>query len=54
MILQVYDELVFDVYKLEFDIIKLIIEEYMVNVIFNFNVFILVEMGEGKNWWEVY
>ena len=49
MVLQVHDELVFDAYKDELDIIKPIIEENMVNAI-QMSVPIIVEMDTGDNW----
>lgn len=54
MILQVYDELVFDVYKDEIEELKLIIEEKMKNVLKDLQVFIVVGIGFGENWLEVY
>ncbi len=51
MILQVHDELVFDVAFEELEIIKPIIREKMVNAI-QMNVPIEVEIGSGKNWLE--
>jgi len=49
MILQVHDELVFDVFKEELDVIKPIIEDKMKNAI-KMNVPIEVETGTGDNW----
>ncbi len=54
MILQVHDELVFDVPNDEVDKVKPIIEELMRNAIPNLKVPILVEMGTGKNWLEAH
>ncbi len=53
MILQVHDELVFDVAIEELEIIKPIIREKMVNAI-QMNVPIEVEIGSGKNWLEAH
>ncbi|MBK6642091.1 MAG: DNA polymerase I [Bacteroidetes bacterium] len=53
MILQVHDELVFDVAFEELEIIKPIIREKMVNAI-QMNVPIEVEIGSGKNWLEAH
>ncbi len=50
MILQVHDELVFDVLKSELDIVKPIIEENMKNAIPNLKVPIIVGMDTGDNW----
>jgi DNA polymerase I len=49
MILQVHDELVFDVYKPELDEVKSIVKSCMENVI-KLAVPLLVEMGVGDNW----
>jgi DNA polymerase-1 len=49
MILQVHDELVFDAYKKEVDILKPIIEEHMKKAI-PMKVPIVVEMSTGENW----
>lgn len=54
MILQVHDELVFDVRKDEIERLKPIIKEKMQNAIPNLKVPILVEMGEGENWLEAH
>ncbi|MBK9045955.1 MAG: DNA polymerase I [Bacteroidetes bacterium] len=53
MILQVHDELVFDVAIEELEIIKPIIREKMVNAI-QMKVPIEVEIGAGKNWLEAH
>jgi DNA polymerase I len=50
MILQVHDELVFDVYKPELEIVKPIIADCMKNAIPNLKVPIEVGMGVGENW----
>ena len=54
MILQVHDELVFDVPKDELETVKPIIEDLMKNAIPNLKVPILVEMGIGKTWLEAH
>jgi DNA polymerase-1 len=53
MILQVHDELVFDVYKPELDLIKPIIEKHMKEAL-PLNVPIEVGMGVGVNWLEAH
>ncbi|MCF8307570.1 MAG: DNA polymerase I [Bacteroidales bacterium] len=53
MILQVHDELVFDVHKDELDKIKKIAEDKMKNAI-ELNVPIIVEMDTGCNWLEAH
>jgi DNA polymerase I len=54
MILQVHDELVFDVYKPELDIIKPLIENCMKHAMPNLKVPIEVGMGVGDNWLEAH
>jgi DNA polymerase-1 len=54
MILQVHDELVFDVLKSEMEDLKALIGEHMRNAIPGLKVPILVEMGEGENWLEAH
>ncbi|MEL6836808.1 MAG: DNA polymerase I [Bacteroidota bacterium] len=54
MILQVHDELVFDVHKDELERIKPIIEENMKNALPDLKVPIVVEMGTGQNWLEAH
>ena len=49
MVMQVHDELVFDVHKNEIDIVKPIVEENMKNTI-PMKVPIEVEIGIGENW----
>jgi DNA polymerase I len=49
MIIQVHDELVFDVYKPELDIMKNLVKDCMENAI-KLSVPIDVEMGVGDNW----
>lgn len=53
MILQVHDELVFDVYKPELDLIKPIIEKHMKEAL-PLNVPVEVGMGTGVNWLEAH
>ena len=53
MILQVHDELVFDVYKPELDVIKPIIEKHMKHAL-PVNVPVEVGMGVGVNWLEAH
>ena len=54
MILQVHDELVFDVWKEELETIKPIIEDLMKHTIPGLKVPIVVEMGVGENWLEAH
>jgi DNA polymerase I len=54
MILQVHDELVFDVPIHEIDIVRPIIEDRMQHAMPNLKVPILVGMGTGKNWLEAH
>jgi DNA polymerase-1 len=49
MLLQVHDELVFDVYKPELEIVKPIIEQLMRNAL-PLSVPVEVGMGVGENW----
>ncbi len=53
MVLQVHDELVFDVYKPELEIIKPIIEKHMKEAL-PLNVPVEVGMGVGVNWLEAH
>ncbi len=53
MILQVHDELVFDVHQSEIDLIKPIVLEGMQNAI-KLDVPVLVDMNTGKNWLEAH
>ncbi len=53
MVLQVHDELVFDVYKPELELIKPIIEKHMKQAL-PLNVPVEVGMGVGKNWLEAH
>ncbi len=54
MILQVHDELVFDVYKPELEKVKKIVQEGMENAVTGLSVPIIVEMGTGENWLEAH
>lgn len=54
MLLQVHDELVFDVLKEELEIVKPIIENRMKNAIPSLTVPMEVGMGIGKNWLEAH
>lgn len=54
MLLQVHDELVFDVLKEELDIVKPIIENRMKNAIPSLKVPMEVGMGVGANWLEAH
>jgi len=53
MILQVHDELVFDIYQPELETMKEIVKYQMENTL-KLNVPLLVEMGIGKNWLEAH
>ncbi|MDP4207491.1 MAG: DNA polymerase I [Bacteroidota bacterium] len=53
MILQVHDELVFDVFMPELKIVKEIVKYEMENAV-KFDIPLLVEMGMGKNWLEAH
>ena len=50
MILQVHDELLFDVHHSELDALKLLVEKNMREALPGLRVPILVEMGSGENW----
>ncbi len=54
MILQVHDELVFDVPKIELETVKPIIETNMTNAITGLSVPIIVGMDVGANWLEAH
>ncbi|MEO0043097.1 MAG: hypothetical protein RL329_2545 [Bacteroidota bacterium] len=54
MILQVHDELVFDVPKSELEIVKPMVERLMKTAIPNLKVPIMVGMGVGNNWLEAH
>jgi len=51
--LQVHDELVFDVYQPELEIIKTLIKTEMENA-YTLNVPLVVDMGVGQNWLEAH
>ncbi|MGF1556281.1 DNA polymerase I [Paucihalobacter sp.] len=53
MLLQVHDELVFDVYKPELENIKKIVKNEMENA-FKLDVPLTAELGEGNNWLEAH
>ncbi len=53
MILQVHDELNFDVLKEEVEVVKSIVKECMENVV-QLSVPLSVEMGVGQNWQEAH
>lgn len=53
MVLQVHDELVFDVYKPELEMIRPIIEKHMINAL-PLKVPVEVGMGVGENWLEAH
>jgi DNA polymerase-1 len=53
MLLQVHDELVFDVYKPELDAMKTLIKEEMENA-YSLSVPLDVEMDRGLNWLEAH
>jgi DNA polymerase-1 len=54
MILQVHDELLFDVRKDEIDRLKPLIFDKMTTALPNLQVPILVEIGVGDNWLEAH
>ena len=53
MILQVHDELVFDVYKPELDRLQELVKNHMENAV-PFEVPLTVEMDTGNNWLEAH
>jgi DNA polymerase-1 len=53
MILQVHDELNFDVFKPELDKVKVLVKEAMESAV-NLKVPLLVDMGVGQNWLEAH
>ena len=53
MILQVHDELVFDVLKSELEQVREIVRREMENA-YPLNIPLTVEIGEGKNWLEAH
>ena len=54
MVLQVHDELVFDVYKPELEVVKELVVDLMKNAIPSLKVPIIVEVGVGNNWLEAH
>lgn len=54
MILQVHDELLFDVYEDEIDELKQIIEKLMCNALDLGKIPVIVDIGIGKNWFEAH
>jgi DNA polymerase-1 len=54
MIMQVHDELVFDVFKSELETVKPIIQEKMKNAIPGLTVPIVISMDTGNNWLEAH
>ena len=54
MLLQVHDELIFDVYKPELEELKEMVNDKMVNAIPGLSVELLVDMGTGENWLEAH
>ncbi len=54
LILQVHDELVFDVFKPELEQVKELVKDKMTNAMPNLKVPILVEMDTGDNWLEAH
>ena len=53
MILQVHDELNFDVLLSELDVVKTIVTDEMQNAV-SLDVPLLVESGTGRNWLEAH
>ncbi len=53
MLLQVHDELVFDIHKDELEILKPIIKHEMENA-YKLSIPLTVDLGEGKNWLEAH
>ena len=53
MLLQVHDELVFDVYKPELDQVKKLIKSEMENA-YQLNVPLDVDLGVGQDWLEAH
>ena len=51
MILQIHDELIFNVLESEKDIVKNIVKDKMENV-YKLNVPLVVDIEEGKNWYD--
>ena len=53
MLLQVHDELVFDVHKTELDHIKDLVKSEMESA-YSLDVPLVVDLGAGKNWLEAH
>jgi DNA polymerase-1 len=53
MLLQVHDELVFDVHKTELDALKIMVKTKMENA-FIIDVPLVVDVGVGNNWLEAH
>jgi DNA polymerase-1 len=53
MLLQVHDELVFDVHKDELGTLKPVIKKEMENA-FKLSIPLIVDLGEGNNWLEAH
>ena len=51
MLLQVHDELIFNIYNVELDIVKEIVREIMENT-YKLSVPLKVEIAVGNNWYE--
>ncbi|TAL69249.1 MAG: DNA polymerase I [Bacteroidetes bacterium] len=54
MLLQVHDELVFEVFPDELDILKTLIKQEMENALPIGDIPVVVEIGVGKNWYEAH
>jgi len=54
MILQIHDELIFDVHKSELESMKVLVKQTMENALPLKDVPVLVEMGWGDNWLEIH
>ena len=54
MILQIHDELIFDVVKEELEQMKSLVKQTMENALPLANVPVLAEMGWGDNWLEIH
>jgi len=54
MLLQVHDELIFDMHKSEEKLLTDLVVNKMINAIPNLNVTIKVDTGIGKNWLEAH
>ncbi len=52
MILQVHDELIFDVVPEEMETMKALVRDLMENAV-NLSVSLKVEMGTGQNWYDL-